>query len=128
MSRLTIIRGLPGSGKTTLAKTFGCLHLEADMAHVRGGEYLWVGGRINFAHKWCQKVCCDTLKGGMDVVVSNTFTTHKELTPYLSMPYTELKIIKCVGEYGSIHAVPQEAIERMKARWVDYEGETEHEE
>lgn len=39
--RLFIIRGLPGSGKTTLAKSYPCLHLEGDMFAIRGGVYHW---------------------------------------------------------------------------------------
>jgi len=39
--RLFIIRGLPGSGKTSLAKDYFCLHLEGDMFAIRGGVYHW---------------------------------------------------------------------------------------
>ena len=36
---LFILRGLPGSGKTTLAKSIGAVHFEADMYFMEGNEY-----------------------------------------------------------------------------------------
>jgi adenylate kinase family enzyme len=49
-SRLIIIRGLPGSGKSTFAKSYfnGYIHLEADMYFVQpDGSYDWVAEQIN---------------------------------------------------------------------------------
>jgi len=43
MSKLILVRGLPGSGKSTFAKTFGCLHVEADMFYIVGGKYRFDG-------------------------------------------------------------------------------------
>lgn len=41
--RLYLIRGLPGSGKTTYANSLGCLTFApSDMMSRRGGEYKWV--------------------------------------------------------------------------------------
>lgn len=127
MSKLTIIRGLPGSGKTTLARTIPALHVEADMFFMRNGKYEYNPKRIKEAHTWCQSVARFALGYGADVVVSNTFTTLKEIEPYLSMTWDKLEVIKCVGEFGSVHDVPEETLAKMKARWQDYEGEIVHE-
>lgn len=43
--KLTLIRGLPGSGKTTLAKQLGVLHVEADMYFMRDGRYQFEDGK-----------------------------------------------------------------------------------
>lgn len=130
MPILRLVRGVSGSGKSTFAKTFGCFHLEADMFHVRDGEYKWKGERVREAHAWCQRMTMDAMSSGMDVVVSNTFTTKKELQPYLYIANNpsynrKLEIYKCTGNYGNIHDVPEESIKKMKDRWEDYEGEIE---
>lgn len=39
MSKLIVVRGLPGSGKTTFAKSFGCFHVKNDCYHYHCGEY-----------------------------------------------------------------------------------------
>jgi len=127
MTTLTLIRGLPGSGKSTLAKTLGCLHVEADMYFMKSGVYVYNGAWIKDAHMWCQSVARFATSNLCDVVVSNTFTTLREMQPYLGIHYDNLKVIRCVGNYGSIHDVPEEVIKKMAARFQDYEGEEIHE-
>ena len=36
---LYIVRGIPGSGKSTFAKSLGGTHFEADMFFMKNGEY-----------------------------------------------------------------------------------------
>lgn len=121
--KLTIIRGLPGSGKSTLAKKIDAIHFEADMYFVNyKGEYKFNPSKIKLAHKWCQKEVELTLAGGESVVVSNTFTQRWEMQPYLDMAKklgAEVEAIKCTGDYGNIHGVPEDAIQRMRDRWED---------
>lgn len=75
MAVLTVVRGVPGSGKTTYAKkNFRCLILEQDMFHERNGVYQWSGAGMRDAVKWCVKTTRDALRLGMDVCVVNTFT------------------------------------------------------
>lgn len=121
--KLTLIRGLPGSGKSTMAKRLaaeGYIHLEADMFFVRQGEYVFDRTKLPAAHQWCQNAAMRWLAAGRNVVVSNTFVTRKELQPYIDLAKeygAELCIRVANGCYGSIHNVPQHVIERMKARW-----------
>lgn len=125
--KLTIIRGLPGSGKSTLARGLGILHYEADMFFIRpDGKYKFNPGLIKQAHEWCQNSVRCALYARRDVVVSNTFTTHKEMQPYIEFAKkcdAPLKVYRMIGNYGSIHNVPEETIERMRNRFEDYEGE-----
>ena len=123
---LTIVRGLPGSGKSTYAKKIGCVHFEADMFHFVDGVYRWSGDRVKQAHAWCYDMVTETLKRGVDVVVSNTFTQYWEMEKYINfcvengIPY---KVIRCTGEWDNIHGVPEETLEKMKTRFQEYEGE-----
>lgn len=126
MPILRLVRGRPGSGKSTYAKRFGCLHLEADMFHVRDGVYDWQSDRARAGHRWCVLTAESCLSHGMDVTVSNTFITKDELAPYLFLEQLydiEIKIYTCTGEYGNIHDVPAETLQSMKDRWEPIEGE-----
>jgi predicted kinase len=124
MPHLTIIRGLPGSGKSTYARELNALHLEADMFYVNNGVYTFDHTKIGQAHQWCRMTTASALSAGMDVVVSNTFTQLWELKPYFRMPFDTYEVLKLTGDYGSIHNVPEESIEKVKRRWEDFDGET----
>ena len=128
---LTIIRGLPGSGKSTLARkmmTETTTHFEADMHFKSALGYQFDASKLGAAHKWCFDSVKESLTIGCECIVSNTFTTLKEMKPYLVLA-EELGVkvqvlrMKNLGEYGSIHNVPEETIKRMKNRFHDYEEE-----
>ena len=52
---LYIVRGIPGSGKSTFAKTLGGQHFEADMYFIdESGNYKFDITEIKLAHEWCQ--------------------------------------------------------------------------
>lgn len=116
MAKLTIIRGLPGSGKSTLARSLGVLHYEADMYHMQHGVYVYDAGKARAAHAWCLAQVASALQLGLDVVVSNTFTTMAELQPYLMLS-DDLVVLECHADYGNVHGVPAEVLERMRRRW-----------
>ena len=120
MKTLYIVRGIPGSGKSTFAKSLGGTHFEADMFFMKDGEYKYDMFKIKEAHKWCQEQTDRVLAEGEMVVVSNTFTTKKELKPYfeLAKKYNIIPtVILCQNNFGSIHNVPEETIEKMKQRF-----------
>lgn len=126
MGTLYIFRGLPGSGKSTraakLAAELKCEHFEADQFFMVDGEYRFNPKMLHAAHGVCYTNTLNELYAGNNVIVSNTFTTLKEMENYIESAVAfgaNVYIIECDGDYGSIHNVPQEAIERMKRRWLD---------
>lgn len=123
---LYLIRGLPGSGKSTFAKSLKCMNIESDMFFCQNGEYKYSTVLSYVSHKWCQDTTEWHMQENLDISVSNTFTTKKEMEPYflLAQKYDYKIIIYCMrNNYGSIHNVPKEIIDIMEQRWEDIEGE-----
>ena len=121
---LTICRGIPGSGKSTFAKTLGGQHYEADMFFINeNGEYNFDVTKIKDAHKWCQSfVETNMVLEYPKIVVSNTFTQEWEMEPYFELAkkygYKVFTII-VENRHGvtNVHNVPEDKIEQMKNRF-----------
>jgi predicted kinase len=127
MKKLILIRGLPGSGKSTLAQKyldyFGqdlACRFEADDYFMVNGEYIFRAEHIRKAHEDCFRKTKDALENNKVVIVSNTFTTIKELKSYFELaklhnikPY----VITLDNSYGSIHNVPEHTMNKMKLRF-----------
>lgn len=116
---LVLIRGLPGSGKSTMANKFvaqGFKHYEADMFFTVDGVYAYDASRIRDAHAWCQRMTRQALNEGRRVVVSNTFTRLQEMEPYRGMS-ERIRIVEARGRWQNTHGVPEEMVRRMARRW-----------
>lgn len=122
MKQLYIIRGLPGSGKTTLAHKLSPIVYEADQYFLVNGEYKFQPALIKSAHAWCK---AQVVYAMFDIeapviAVSNTFTQRWEYQPYIDFAKQfgyEVFVIVCQNDFGNIHGVPPEAMERMRSRW-----------
>lgn len=126
--KLILVRGLPGSGKSTFAVTVADFLWETDRYWTRpDGTYDFNPKLIKQAHKWCQGHVEVSLSMTRESTsVSNTFTQLWEMQPYIDMAEkygAELVVYKMTGEFQNIHNVPPETIEKMKNRWEDYPGE-----
>lgn len=120
-TELVLIRGLPGSGKSTMAKVLalvGYAHFEADMFFVNNGVYCYDRTRIRDAHAWCQSMTKDALMAGQRTVVSNTFTQRREIEPYLQMS-RNVYIVEAKGNWPNEHGVPDETLRVMAERWEE---------
>ena len=121
---LYIVRGIPGSGKSTFAKTLGGQHYEADMYFIdENGDYNFDVTKIKDAHQWCQSfVKTDMILEYPKIVVSNTSTQEWEMKPYFDLAkefgYTVFTIIVENRHGGkNQHDVPEDKIEQMINRF-----------
>ena len=120
---LRLIRGLPGSGKTTLAKQYDCLHLEADMYFINNNHYNFDKQQLQNAHQWCFLQTEIALRNKMDVVVSNTFTQLWELKRYIKLAnryYVEYQLIEAKGNHPNRHNISKEKLKQLKAKWQPF--------
>lgn len=129
MKTLHIIRGLPGSGKTTFAAKLGCMWFEADDWFTDyEGEYRFEPTEVHSAHQYCRLVTEYEMRNDISVelAVANTFTTIEEMEPYFKLAQKygwQVKVWRMNGDFGSVHNVPDETINRMKHRFQDWPGE-----
>ena len=125
---LYIVRGIPGSGKSTFAKSLGGTHFEADMFFMKDGEYKFDMFKLKEAHKWCQDsvntamILNTTADLNKTIVVSNTFTQEWEMKPYFELAEVHgYKVFSIIIEnrHGGVneHNVPEEVLSSMKNRF-----------
>jgi predicted kinase len=124
MKELFLLRGLPGAGKSTLAKSIGENHIEADMYFTDlVGEYEFDASKLKEAHAWCQNaVRIWMINQVPKVVVSNTFTQTWEMDYYFELAkehgYRAYSLVVENRHGGeNIHNVPKEKIEEMARRF-----------
>lgn len=125
MGTLILLRGLPGSGKTSFAKTLNHNgnHFEADMYFYKNEKYEFDVDNLIHAHNWCFNKTKTAIRNNEGVVVvSNTFTRKRELQNYIDLANEfNYKVISLIVEnrHGreSIHNVPEETISKMKNRF-----------
>lgn len=124
MKELILLRGLPGSGKSSLAKVIGGSHFEADMYFMNDGVYEFNPADLKHAHEWCKdRVYISMVKNVEKIVVSNTFTQEWEMESYYKLAeehgYRVHSII-VENRHGGVneHGVPEEKLEQMKNRFT----------
>jgi uridine kinase len=139
MSKLIIVRGPQGSGKTTFSnrltrslikfgyKPTDICHFEADQFFEdEDGNYNFDGTKLWLAHKECLEKTKKCLLRDKLVIVSNTFATKKELKPYFDFADENdisVDVYRCTGEYQNVHNVPEEVVIAKRKQMEDIPNE-----
>lgn len=126
-STLYLIRGIPGSGKSSFAMQLfntGLVHhiFEADDYMYEEGLYVFKPEKLSYSHRMCQSNTVQSLIEGRSVAVSNTSTTEKEVETYRKIAEEcNANFVSLIVENRhngvNIHNVPEDKIQQMKQRF-----------
>jgi predicted kinase len=130
---LYIIRGLPNSGKSTIAKILAPNHSFAadDWFHFRAAAqgltyaqaFAKYSHEIHLAHVECKRNVEDVLRhGANNCAVANTFTTYREMKDYFELAKTygyrvHVLTVERAHDGDNGHEVPDAAVQKMAQRW-----------
>uniref|UniRef100_A0A224Z533 Nedd4 binding protein 2 n=1 Tax=Rhipicephalus zambeziensis TaxID=60191 RepID=A0A224Z533_9ACAR len=129
---LVLMRGLPGSGKTTLAQKI-CgrgVVLSADHFFCQGGKYNFDKSRLSEAHEWNKRRAKKFIQEGRSpIIIDNTNVEIWEMMPYVALAL-RAKYHVCVLEpdtpwkfdarqltQKNMHGVPRRTIDSMLERY-----------
>ena len=125
-----IMRGLPSSGKSTIAKMLtngvGIIHSTDDFFFV-GGEYRFNSEQLQEKHDRNFEAFCHSLREGIPIVIcdnTNVKRCHFEryaksaeqagyIVVFVTMPHPSIE----VAVQRSLHKVPAHDIQRMIDEW-----------
>ena len=127
--KLYIMRGVPGAGKSTLAKkiqekTPGAIIAANDDFYYEKGKYKWSPEKVKGANRLTRTRVEHALKSGKSVIADSLFITHKSYKPLLQLAKkhkaTPIEVpvhfdpnkAKLYAK-RNLHSVPEEAIKGM---------------
>ena len=127
-----LIRGIPGSGKTTHAKRV--LHsdvvIEDDDFFTRNGVYRFVEAELPeaqaFALKRFSLAIADRNNRDKTISVCNTFSRRWEIAPYIEAckkAGVEFSVIRMDGTFENVHDIPEYKVHNMSESIENVDGE-----
>jgi hypothetical protein len=122
---LYILRGIPGSGKTTLARQMATEKnirlVEIDQFLEVDGVFVYDRNKISAGIDWCHEQVAHEMAAGRSVIVANTHRRWREMRDYVSVALElgfEVQIIQCLGDYGSVHDVPDAKMAEFRKTFI----------
>ena len=135
--KLTILRGLPGSGKSTYTprlEAAGAVVASADRfpglyTYNADGSVSIDVNKLDEAHGASYKTAIEAMQSGQDCVVDNTNLTIEEVGPYVAIAQAfradcAIVTLECNPEIAfkrQTHGVPREAFDGMVERMEAFE-------
>jgi predicted kinase len=130
---LFLVRGIPGSGKSTFARhiwnEYAICEADKYFLNKETGEYNFDASKLKEAHEWCRAQVEMRMSDHQvnpqyypEIVVSNTFTQEWEMQAYIDLAakygYQVVSLI-VENRHGNpnVHNVPEETLEKMRKRF-----------
>lgn len=128
MSELILLRGLPGSGKTTLAAVLSeqgkyPVFSVDDYFTNESGHYEFRFQENHLAYKQCEEGVMAAMQYRVPkIILHNTFTMEWEMESYFKLAATHgyrTHVVTVENRHGSvnIHDIPLEQVERMRGKY-----------
>lgn len=126
---LILLRGLPGSGKTTLAKVlseegkYPVHSIDDYFTDKKTGEYNFIFDENHIAYKQCEEDTKQSMLNQCEkIFVDNTFTIEWEIEPYYKLASEfdyRIFIVTVENRHGSenIHGVSKEQLQKMAEKY-----------
>lgn len=130
--KLFILRGQPGAGKTTIAKTMveeGLADKHHEQDHFFMDEnmaYHYDPRRVKDAVLYCAQKVEEDLRKGLRVVVANNFTKLWTVTKYIETARkcnAEVVVMRATGRYPNTMGVPEHQVNQMIDLYEPYDNE-----
>jgi broad-specificity NMP kinase len=128
MNVLILLRGLPGSGKTTLAHLLSengryPLFSVDDFFTDENGNYHFEFDKNYLAYKQCEELTKKAmLDAAQKIIVHNTFTLDWELEPYFKMANEcdyQMHVVTVENYHGkkNTHHISDEQLQKMAVKY-----------
>jgi predicted kinase len=125
---LILLRGLPGAGKSTLAKALAenkwpVFSVDDYFTDSKTGAYHFEFDKNHLAYKACEENCRKAMENGMEkIFVDNTFTLDWELQSYFKLAADfNYRLFVCTvenyHEQKNTHDVSDEQIQKMADKY-----------
>lgn len=134
---LIIVRGVPGSGKSTFAgklkeylthKKYIGDAFESDTFFMKNGVYKFNPNLLYLAHKICyDKVFNNLAKDDVNFsIVANTFISKSDVKKYRKQAEElgyDVVIYRMTNKFKDVHNVPEETLKKMRENICDIANE-----
>lgn len=132
---LILIRGPPGSGKSTAATFFikkGFRSMCTDdyftvyNSQTKQKEYQFDESKLGEYHKRCLEQTKTLLRCGNNVVVHNTFRTKEEIQPYLNAANllgVDVMVLRMASQFKSTKDIPEKVMKKYLTQIDRIDGE-----